>query len=442
MAYTSGVVFEVRSTGSANNGGLFNPAASGTDYSQQDTAQYSLTGLTSSGAGAVILTASAAADMVGNGLRVTGGTNFTAGLYEITSVSVGVSITVDRNCTTAAGAAGTCEIGGGLANLTDLPSTNLGAQWSIWVKYGTYTVTTATQLGTASGSGVGRVIGYNSTRGDLNDATFTNRPTITCATNSINLFNLTSAVSRVIVSNFIMSHTAATRGQVFNNSQTIGVLWVENCTFTGFSTLYGASSGSVNLWLFRCELDSFTGVGVSGGSSRIVDLFMFYCYVHDCGSHGVDKSSASQGAIYIQTCIFDTNAGHGVFVAPNGTNNMLPCVVRDSVFYNSTNDGFRNSAAASTQNLFDFYNNIFYGNGGYGINFVNTISSLAVLHGGYNAFGSNTSGARNTIGAFTGAVTLTADPFTNSAAGDFTLNSTAGGGAACQDAGYPASSLP
>jgi hypothetical protein len=73
-------------------------------------------------------------------------------------------------------------------------------------------------------------------------------------------------------------------------------------------------------------------------------------------------------------------------------------------------------------------------NGAYGI----VLSGQSMLAQINNcAFRSNTSGQTNTIGGavVTGTVTLTADPFVDAANGDFDLNSTAGGGAACKAAG-------
>jgi len=97
------IVWEIRSNGNDNNGGGFKTGASGTDYSQQTSPQYALTSVTTAGAGATFLLASASADMVGNIAHVVSGTNFTAGFYEITSVSVGVSVTCDANICTGVG---------------------------------------------------------------------------------------------------------------------------------------------------------------------------------------------------------------------------------------------------------------------------------------------------------------------------------------------------
>ena len=52
----------------------------GTDFSQQASAQFALTSVTTSGAGSTFLTASAANSMIGNIAHVVSGTNFTAGV--------------------------------------------------------------------------------------------------------------------------------------------------------------------------------------------------------------------------------------------------------------------------------------------------------------------------------------------------------------------------
>jgi hypothetical protein len=79
-------------------------------------------------------------------------------------------------------------------------------------------------------------------------------------------------------------------------------------------------------------------------------------------------------------------------------------------------------------------NCILYGNGGYGI------SGDAAYTGNYmdyNAFGTNTSGARLNVAAGAHDVALSGDPFTNGASGDFSLDNTAAEGAACRGTGFP-----
>jgi hypothetical protein len=83
--------------------------------------------------------------------------------------------------------------------------------------------------------------------------------------------------------------------------------------------------------------------------------------------------------------------------------------------------------------------NIFYGNGGWGANFPSNVPRAVFI--GPNAWGSNTSGAYQNIPAGSGDQTLTATPFTNSGSGDYSLNSTAGGGALLKGTGKPSSFL-
>src|SRR5687767_10192193 len=103
MALSNATVIEVRSTGATTNGGGFVTGASGVDYSQQDAAQYALSDGVTDGS-AVILTASAATDMIGNLVYVAGGSGtITPAWYQITAASAGVSITVDRTTGLTAG---------------------------------------------------------------------------------------------------------------------------------------------------------------------------------------------------------------------------------------------------------------------------------------------------------------------------------------------------
>ncbi len=171
-AISANTVWEIRSAGVDTNGGGFVTGASGTPYTQQDAAQYALTGVTTAGADAILLTASAATDMVGNIAQITSGTNFTAGFYEIISVVAGVSITVDRNCATAAGALGVVNIGGALktlgrANIHAAGTVQAGN--TFYVK-GNWTGSTvgASDTFTVAGTVTNpvRIIGYGTTRGD------------------------------------------------------------------------------------------------------------------------------------------------------------------------------------------------------------------------------------------------------------------------------------
>ena len=182
-AINATMVWETRATGAQTNGGGYKPGASGSDFSQQDAAQYALTGVTTAAADAICLSASAAADMVGNTCYIVSGTNFTTGWYEIISVSVGVSFTVDRNCTSAAGSAGVINIGGafkfGGALDNDFTEAVVAGNTS-HIKNGSYTLAeniSQTSVGTKDAPITW--IGYNATRNDACNGD--NRPFFTCA---------------------------------------------------------------------------------------------------------------------------------------------------------------------------------------------------------------------------------------------------------------------
>lgn len=102
--------------------------------------------------------------------------------------------------------------------------------------------------------------------------------------------------------------------------------------------------------------------------------------------------------------------------------------------YGSTGDGF---ATDGTYDLVKLENCISVSSGGYGYDYsINGGKDLLMINcAGYN----NTSGninASSVLRSF-GFVTLTANPFTNAAGNDFSLNTTAGGGAACRASGVP-----
>ena len=114
MSLATSTVWEIRTGGSATNGGGFVAGAAGTDWSQQDAAQYSLTnGVTN--ATTTIGTTSASADMVGNIAYVAGGTgSITGAWYQIVSQVTSTSITVDRLTGLTAGTGVTINVGGAL----------------------------------------------------------------------------------------------------------------------------------------------------------------------------------------------------------------------------------------------------------------------------------------------------------------------------------------
>ena len=89
MALAAACVWEVRTTGASTNGGGFKTGASGTDWSQQATAQYAVAdGVTNGTTTITSATANFGTDVVGNLIYVSGGTgSITADWYEITATT-------------------------------------------------------------------------------------------------------------------------------------------------------------------------------------------------------------------------------------------------------------------------------------------------------------------------------------------------------------------
>jgi len=228
MALTSNLVWEVRTTGSDNNGGGFDSSYGGTDYSQQDTAQLSLTDLAAttvtttwaastaynvgdkvipttandryyecttagtSGAtepawttgigdtitdGTVVWTCRSfkltsatggfTSAMVGNVIHITAGTNFTAGFYLIEEYVDTNTVGIDRDPTTGLDAsAGTGNVGGAVANPSTIEDVVVAGN-KVYVKSGTYILSSSLSITTVMDKGLPiEWIGYNLTRDD------------------------------------------------------------------------------------------------------------------------------------------------------------------------------------------------------------------------------------------------------------------------------------
>ncbi len=425
MALSALIKWLVRTDGADTNGGGFKTGATGTDFSNQAAAQFALTGIATSGAGATFLTASAAASMVGNLCQVISGTNFTAGFYEIISVSVGVSVTVDSNLATGVGASGVINIGGGLltlaANLTKLVAGNV-----TYVKSGTYTLTsTLTYPGTISSL---TWEGFGTTPGDLGT-----RPLITTATNSTKIWTPTNQNTPAKFLNINMSNTAGTRAEciIASTSNPGPLVILEKCILDGFSVaIRGDFNGDYYfspLVLISVEIKNSTSHGVFQNG----DLYCHDCYIHDNAGSGIHSDSNNQSLsmkVLNHTRVVRNN--YGIDQAALHFTSTL--VLINSIFHSNTNDGVR-TTVATLLNLI-MINNLFTSNGGYGFNASNTVQLITNLN---NAYRANVTNARNNLAAGTGDVTLSADPYTNAAGDDYTLNSTAGGGAALRSAGYP-----
>lgn len=411
MPISSNLVLEVRTTGDDLNGGGFITGASGTDRSQQDAAHATLTTASTVHTTTTQINVNAAdytvtsAD-VGNIFQLTGGTA-TAGFYQITAAdTVNNRWTVDKS----AGTSGqTCpgKMGGALASTGKLGHSHLlgssVANQKAWVKSGTYTLTTTTDnvaggLLNIGGFAVGVVVeGYQTTRGDRAARPVIHAGSVTGIANGC-IRGAGSRSSKVV--NIEYNANGGTGNIVgFGVGPFYYLCSVRNASVAGGVGFSGTSA-------VRCAAISCT-VGYGNGGTA-------YESIADACSVGFE------GGMALSFCIAKgcTTRGYNM-----SSSRSLNCLAYNCV------DGFdwTSSVGGPSVNI----NSIAYGNSGFGFRSSFGTGAHFTLS---CAGGSNTSG--NFSGTIDeGAITLSVDPFTNAAGGDFSLNNTAGGGALLRAAG-------
>jgi len=336
MAIANTTVWEVRPTaGSDTNGGGYVPGSSGTDWTQQNAAKYSLTNGTTNGT-TTIATVSAVADMVGNIAYVAGGTgSITAAWYQIVSQITGVSITVDRSTGLTAGTGVTINIGGAMATVSAAVAAAVVDNTFYFKATGTYTETATLAL-TFGNDTVMQFIGYSSTRGDGGQVTWTT------ATNSTVLIQFQSSYL-FSFQNFIFTNTAVTPAVGFNNNNTIIYsVQFRNCVFSGFTNAINGNFASIdqfiNLELDSCEVKNCTSQGIVNSGNTT----MFGCYVHGNTSHGMYLTSGGlvhNGSVLAVRSVFYNNGGSGVYL-DSGANQIAQFF--NCVCASNTNDGVQN----------------------------------------------------------------------------------------------------
>jgi hypothetical protein len=289
----------------------------------------------------------------------------------------------------------------------------------IWIKAGTYTVSANPTYNAANSNQAtsNRITGYNATRGD--NPTGSGRPTLQATGTTTTVLSPSSQGWRIahliIDCNNVANIGVQLSGQ-YNYAWAVKV--------TGFKQ-YGLNLGAQTHGSF-CEV---TG-GISGASAGIFcgsAVHVFGCYVHDNPCTGIQANSTNQPSM-IHRCVVANNSGStSDGVLTDQASSVIGCTI-----HGNGRDGIRTSSGQPVTLM----NNLLTGNGGYGLNMAN-FARFAAPEFDNNAYHSNTAGTRNGCGTGTADVILTASPYVNSAAGDYSLNATAGGGAACRAAGLP-----
>jgi hypothetical protein len=429
MALDVTSTWEVRPTaGNDANGGGFHPGASGTDFSQQNAAQYTFTDLAVDATVNTKVTSAShsfvAAD-VGNIMQISAGASWTLG-----------AATLDRSPAPTSTTGGTYAVGGALATISKAITAKVQGN-TIYVKATGSYVVTVTQNLVAGDGGTGnnltQFIGYTTTRGDNGKVTWTT------ATNSVDLITFAVA-NNFSFQNFNFTNTAGTKGNCFTagTSGIDGNLQCINCIIDGFNIGFNGVFVGTYCWapliLIGCVVKNCVNQGILNGYNVVMDG----CFIHDNTGDGLafNNTGDAQQSAYIARSVFYNNGGKGIQDNSGAANNNF-VAIENCAFVSNTSHGINaNNGAAS---CYSVVNTIFDSNGGFGL----SVGSWKATYQRSNAFFNNASG-KYTAGIPAtplGEVILTGSPFTSPGTGDFSLNSTAGAGAACKGAAYP-SAIP
>ena len=419
-AIGTSMVWEVRSGASTNSGGGFDStvAAPGTDYSQQASAEFNYTDLVIGGTTTLVTSVARPFSTLepGNVIKITAGTGCTTGRYYVVSVSV-ITATLDRSAGTGASTC-TAYLGGSMP-YTDIVSGPVAGN-VVWVKAdGNHNQSADTVFNVGSSARYTTLAGYTTTRGDNGQAT------LRVTAGSVRPLRVDGGYN--IVKNFI----ADCNGQTNCNSARFAGqnTMIQNLKSLSPTTSAGVEFANNNIICVSCAVTG-AGSAIPGFSMLGTGDFCFYCVAVSGAGHGFTIADRD-GCFF---CVAGNNSGASSdgFSLGSATVFLSSCVA-----YGNGRDGVRYAAGSAAPNAM-VSNCVLVSNTGYGINdstgSSNSAQQQMLL---YNAFFSNTAGARNQVFAGDGDVTLTAAPFTNGAGNDFSLNSTAGGGAALKSVGFP-----
>lgn len=449
MSINAAMNWWVRAGGDQLNGGGYDETVSGagTNFCDQDSPQLSLSDFATSGAASTTLTSATGgftAAMIGNVIRIASGTNFQTGYYVITAYTNTNTVTLDR--TPTSGGAGSGGVG------------RVGGAHPGFINYGIGG--TATQPTITSPLAAGHRInvrGSGSSDPGSPDYTQSGYYTLTSGDETSGHIHIKgyNGRPRFNVANLLIYDAGFLRVS--------GIV----CHATGadfaVNGFFGVNSGN-----HRSFADCIFDInGIDMAVAQAVEAFL-NCTIRNSGSTSagsypallLDSYNAVVSGVYcrnfrgyfatvvnmatinnsvIAGCRHGSNAAFVVNLAANSYKANFNRVT----IYGSTGSGISLTAAQDIFNT-SINNCVFDSNGGYGITCATGTQARndrMKPHWDYNAFRNNSSGARNAVGAGDHDVTLSADPFTNAGSGDFSLNNTAGGGAALRAAGFPGAYL-
>jgi parallel beta-helix repeat protein len=378
-----------------------------TDISTTDAVANGTTTLTSA-------TANFQTTIVGNIIYLQGGTGGIAAVArQVTARASTTSITIDASIAASTGM--TMNIGGALASPGRVGAIALVAGQYVYIKAGTYTVTSASTNVAAgcvsAASGVGWE-GYQTTRGDLGT-----RPLLQAS--GISTFTFFSgSPARCTYRNINVDGASLTSSRGFACRGLVYRCGAMNCTNSGFDD-------NVTNYV-QCFATGCTTAGAAFELGSQQGGWATDCIAYNNSVPGFLIAIAN-GAT---RCIADSNTGattDGFFV--DGSD----CRLEGCIAYNNGRDGFRlDDAVCILQNC------IAEDNAGwsYILTGSTAIHNLMVNCAGFTNGGSGETSIANPAGNRNYDY-VTGTFFTDAAGQDFSLNNTFGGGAEARGTGYP-----
>ncbi|HEV2674171.1 MAG TPA: right-handed parallel beta-helix repeat-containing protein [Aliidongia sp.] len=362
MSIQPTVVWRVRKLGSNLNGGGYDPSISGagTDYSQQDAAQLTLTDIACSNTTTVTsATGGFTSAMIGNAMWLAGG-GATAGAYFITAVASSNSITIDRAPGTIASGGG--KVGGGWADpwVNPLAVAVAGNQIGVRGSGSRFPTTddyakTGFQQGPYGNTTNGNVryFGENGRPRMASDglqfytASFISFTSIYFSSNGTNYASpygmLSIASAAPLGTCYLNDCTIDQNGYDIigcsGSWQQLGCEVTSTVAPRGGSTLYGIDTGPFGAQIQWCNIHDTVGHGVrmlNRLGNHVSDSI-----IAKCRGDGLTLDSSVQntdtGSCAIQNVTIDANTGNGILI--DGPNALQEVAVFNCHITNHTGSG-------------------------------------------------------------------------------------------------------
>ncbi|MCP3882358.1 MAG: DUF5123 domain-containing protein [Sulfitobacter sp.] len=296
-----------------------------------------------------------------------------------------------------------------------------GAGWTIEFDAGTYTVTdTLTPLGGT------RALGPTTLQASSGAAT---RPILDVTSNIVTIHTAGLGTGEsIVIKGLEFNSTAASNATLWLTGMTDCDIYAHDCEFdvADVGVMLDAAATGNTLQVRDCVFASSTDSCIEASANTAdwqVQLLDCLFKPSSASATLVAQGTACQWSFI--NCVFNDKTGNHIYADTSTASFGL--IFIGNTFYGAGTTAI-DLSSASQGNGFQvlILNNIFYGCGTALDSGDSTFT--AKLHVGPNAYGGNDTDLTN-VTAHADDVALTADPFTDAANDDFTLNNVAGGGA-------------